>query len=85
MGICGWLVFGFFAGLIARAVMPGDQPMGFIKTTLLGIAGSFAGGVVSSMLFMRRDPWTLHPTGFIGAVVGSLILLLIGRALQRSA
>ena len=44
MAVLGWIVFGLVIGLIARAIMPGAQPMGFILTALLGIAGSFIGG-----------------------------------------
>jgi uncharacterized membrane protein YeaQ/YmgE (transglycosylase-associated protein family) len=82
MGLCGWIVFGFLAGLVARAIMPGRQNMGLIATTLLGVAGAFAGGFVVDLL--RGGPmFRLAPAGFIGAVVGSLVLLLIGGALAR--
>jgi uncharacterized membrane protein YeaQ/YmgE (transglycosylase-associated protein family) len=83
MGICGWIVFGFLAGLVARALMPGEQPMGFVKTTVLGVGGSFVGGAIASLLF--GHPVThLHPAGFIGAVIGSVLLLVVfGREGQR--
>ena len=82
MGLCGWIVFGFLAGLVARAIMPGRQSMGLIATTLLGVAGAFVGGLVVDLL--RGGPmFRLEPTGFIGAVLGSLLLLLIGGALAR--
>jgi uncharacterized membrane protein YeaQ/YmgE (transglycosylase-associated protein family) len=82
MGLCGWIVFGFLAGLVARALMPGRQHMGLIATTLLGVAGAFAGGFVADLL--RGGPmFRLEPSGFIGAVLGSLLLLLIGGALAR--
>lgn len=77
MGLCSWLVFGFLAGLIARALMPGEQRMGLIKTTLLGIAGSFAGGFVGSLI-LGHSPRVLHPSGFVGAVLGALLLLALG-------
>lgn len=77
MGLCGWLVFGFLAGLLARALMPGEQRMGIIKTTLLGIAGSFAGGFVGSLI-LGRSPRVLHPSSFVGAVLGALLLLALG-------
>jgi uncharacterized membrane protein YeaQ/YmgE (transglycosylase-associated protein family) len=44
LAVLGWIVFGVVIGLIARANMPGAQPMGFMLTSLLGIAGSFVGG-----------------------------------------
>ncbi len=77
MGICGWIVFGFLAGLVGRALMPGAQPMGLIRTTLLGVGGSFAGGMIAA-LWSGRDPMVLHPTGFIGAVGGAIVLLVVG-------
>jgi len=82
MGLCGWIVFGFFAGLLARAVTPGDQKMGFIATTLLGIAGSFAGGMLAALI-SHESPMVLQPTGIIGAVIGAILLLVLGRALTR--
>jgi len=87
MGLCGWVIFGFFAGLIARALMPGKQGLGLIATTLLGIAGSFVGGFLASLL--RGGNWRawergLEPSGFVGAVVGAFVLLLLGSALGRN-
>jgi uncharacterized membrane protein YeaQ/YmgE (transglycosylase-associated protein family) len=81
MGLCGWLgwlIFGFFAGLVARALMPGDQELGILKTSLLGIAGSFVGGLLGSLL-LGRGPWGAQPSGFVGAVVGAVVLLALGR------
>jgi uncharacterized membrane protein YeaQ/YmgE (transglycosylase-associated protein family) len=77
MGLCGWIVFGFFAGLIARALMPGKQGLGIIATTLLGIGGAFVGGFLASFLFggYWREP---RPSGFLGAILGSMVLLFLG-------
>ncbi len=81
MGLCGWIIFGFLAGLIARAVMPGRQAMGLIATTLLGIAGSFMGGFLASLL--SGGSWqVLRPSGFIGAVIGAVVLLMLGRMMS---
>lgn len=82
MGICSWLVFGFLAGLVARALMPGDQPMGFIKTSLLGIAGSFVGGFVASLLF-GGNFMVLRSSGFIGSVIGAILILAISGYSRR--
>jgi uncharacterized membrane protein YeaQ/YmgE (transglycosylase-associated protein family) len=84
MGICGWVVFGFFAGLIARALVPGNQSMGIIKTSLLGIGGSFVGGSIGALI-LGRNPMDLHPSGFIGAVLGSLVLLALGHWFFKSS
>ncbi len=82
MGLCGWIFFGFFAGLIARALMPGDQRMGLIATTVLGVGGAFTGGMVSGLLF-RGDFFSLRPSGFIGAVLGAVLLLFIGGKMNQ--
>jgi len=81
-GLCGWICFGFFSGLIARALLPGDQNMGIVATTLLGIAGSFLGGSVASLL--AGGPFlALRPAGFVGAVLGAIAILWVGEALFR--
>lgn len=76
MGLCGWIVFGFLAGLVARAFFPGEQKLGFIHTTLLGVGGSFVGGAISSLL-MGHPLFHFHPSGFIGAVIGAIVLLAV--------
>ena len=65
------LIIGLIAGAIAKAIMPGRDPGGIIVTMLLGIAGSFIGG----MLFGGAD----NQVGLIGSVVGALILLFLYR------
>lgn len=82
MGILAWIVFGFFTGLIARALMPGNQKLGFIKTTLLGVGGSFAGGSIGALL--SGAPFgTLESAGFVGSVIGAIVLLVVGRMMQN--
>jgi uncharacterized membrane protein YeaQ/YmgE (transglycosylase-associated protein family) len=81
MALLLFAVFGFFAGLLARALMPGKQKMGLLMTSLLGMAGSFVGGFLSSLVFHYRM-FDLHPSGFIASVIGALVLLGIGRALK---
>lgn len=81
MGLCGWIVFGLVAGLIARAIMPGRQNMGLVMTTLLGIAGSFMGGFLASVI--RGGSWRLlNPSGFIGAIIGAVVLLWLGKMMS---
>ena len=80
MHLLGFLLFGLFVGLIARAVMPGSQHMGFLSTMVLGIVGSLAGGILGNLLFGGR--WD-HPVtaGWIGSVLGSLLVLAtVGRS-----
>ncbi len=77
MGIIAFIIIGFLAGLIARALMPGPQHMGIIATTLLGIAGSFIGGFIGSGVTSRGQVWALRPAGLILSVIGAFVLLLI--------
>ncbi|HSD22193.1 MAG TPA: GlsB/YeaQ/YmgE family stress response membrane protein [Anaeromyxobacter sp.] len=76
MGILAWIVFGFIIGLLARAVVPGKQGMGLVMTTLLGIAGSLIGGLVASAL-TGGNATGFQPSGFIGSLIGAVVLLLI--------
>ncbi len=83
MGLCSWIVFGFVVGLIARFVMPGEQKLGIIRTTLLGIGGSFVGGVLTAMIW--GGSWRkASPAGFIGAILGAVVLLMISEAISPS-
>lgn len=77
MGILAWIVFGFVVGLIARALMPGKQSVGLIMTTLLGVAGSLIGGLVASALFGAGSVARFEPAGFIGSILGAILLLVI--------
>jgi uncharacterized membrane protein YeaQ/YmgE (transglycosylase-associated protein family) len=76
MQLIWFIVVGFLAGLIARALMPGKQSMGLGMTTLLGIVGSFVGGFFSS-LFSHRPVSLFNTSGIIGSIIGALIVLAI--------
>jgi uncharacterized membrane protein YeaQ/YmgE (transglycosylase-associated protein family) len=75
-----WLiVLGLIVGLVARLIVPGKQPMGWIATALLGIVGSYVGGTLGSVVFPPHQ-FTITPPinhAFLGALVGAVILLLI--------
>jgi uncharacterized membrane protein YeaQ/YmgE (transglycosylase-associated protein family) len=74
-----FILFGLVVGLIARALMPGRQPMGFILTAVLGMAGSFVGSYLAG-LFRGGEGAALEtsdPYNWIGAVLGSLLLLFV--------
>lgn len=79
-----WIVIGFVAGLIARMLVPGKQPMTWFMTLLLGLAGSFVGGMIASVLF-GEDPTDpgFHPAGLIMSTVGAVIVLAIYLYAQR--
>jgi uncharacterized membrane protein YeaQ/YmgE (transglycosylase-associated protein family) len=71
------IIIGFVIGLIARAIMPGAQNLGFIVTTCLGIGGSILGGLLGR-LFSKPEPGTpFHPAGIIMSIIGALILLFL--------
>jgi uncharacterized membrane protein YeaQ/YmgE (transglycosylase-associated protein family) len=75
--IIEYIIVGFIVGLIARGIMPGAQHMGFILTTVLGIAGSIVGGLIAR-LFSKPEPGSpFHPAGFILSIIGAIILLFI--------
>lgn len=74
--LVGWIFFGFFVGLIARALIPGDQPMGCIGTMFLGIGGSFVGGLIG-FLVVGGSP--IQFSGWIGSVLGAVLLLFLQR------
>jgi len=69
------VIVGFIVGLIARAIMPGAQHMGFIATSLIGIAGSFVGGIIGMVISKPVAGAKFHPAGFILSLVGALVVL----------
>jgi len=72
MGILWSIIIGFVVGLIARAVMPGRDPAGFIITTLLGIGGALVGRITGQAVgFYGAD----EPAGLLMSVIGALVLL----------
>lgn len=73
MGLIGFLVMGLIAGFIARWIMPGAQPMGWLQTMVLGVVGSFVGGTLGAMIF--GGSLDLSAAGLIGSIIGALIVL----------
>ncbi len=81
MGIIAFIVLGAIAGAIAKALLPGDDPGGFIITTIIGVVGAILGGFLAAALF------DAHPmdeffdvSSWLTAIVGAIVLLLIYRA-----
>lgn len=73
-----WSIFvGFIVGLIARAIMPGAQGMGFLETALIGIVGSIVGGLIARIFSKPADGAYFHPAGFLLSIVGAVIVLAI--------
>ena len=75
--IIWYIIVGFIVGLIARAIMPGAQHLGFIMTTLIGIGGSIVGGLISRLFSKPAPGSTFHPAGLILSIIGAIILLFI--------
>jgi uncharacterized membrane protein YeaQ/YmgE (transglycosylase-associated protein family) len=80
MGIIAFIILGLLAGIIAKAILPGDDPGGIIVTTLIGIAGAVIGGFLAAALFGA------HPldeffdiSTWLTAIVGAIVLLLVYR------
>lgn len=76
MGILSWILFGLIAGVIAKLLMPGRDPGGFIVTILLGIAGAFLGGFLGRALGFYGEGET---AGMLMSILGAIILLVIYR------
>jgi uncharacterized membrane protein YeaQ/YmgE (transglycosylase-associated protein family) len=81
MGIIAFIILGLLAGAIAKAVLPGDDPGGFVITALIGVAGALIGGFLAGAIF-DADPMDefFDISTWLTAIIGSIILLLIYRA-----
>ena len=79
MGIIAFLIVGLIAGFIARALVPGPDPMGWLGTMVLGIIGSFVGGTLAALIF--GGTLELSASGIVGSIIGAIIVLLIWRAM----
>lgn len=75
MNIIGWLLFGLVVGAIAKLLMPGRDPGGWIVTIFLGIAGSFVGGFLATVLLGQQE----RTAGWIGSIIGAMLLLFVYR------
>lgn len=80
MEILSWVLFGFVVGLIARAVMPGKDPMGLVATTVLGIIGALLGGFIGQMMGFYQIG---ENVGFIAATLGAVLVLFSYNILVR--
>lgn len=80
LSLIGFIIIGLIAGYIARAVVPGPDPLGVVGTLILGVVGSFVGGFLWSALFGGGD--LLATSGLIGSIIGAIIALLIYRAVS---
>ena len=81
MELVALLVAGLIAGALARFLVPGRDPMGCLGTALLGVAGSFVGGLLTSFFF--EGELDLRPSSFLGSLVGAIVLVILLRFLRR--
>ena len=83
MGIIGWILLGFLAGVIAKALMPGEERGGCIITTLIGIGGALLGGFLAS-IFGLGDPIDefFDLSTWVAAIIGAVVILAIWRAVS---
>ncbi|MDP9376919.1 MAG: GlsB/YeaQ/YmgE family stress response membrane protein [Actinomycetota bacterium] len=86
----GAILLGIFAGFLARALMPGRDPMGFLATILLGIGGALVGFFIFTELLGIGDNQMFDLGGLLGAIIGAMVLLaayraVIGRGDNRTA
>jgi len=82
MGIIGWILLGLLAGVIAKAILPGDDPGGIIVTTILGVVGALLGGFIARALGFG-DPIDefFDISTWLAAIIGAVIVLAIYRLL----
>jgi uncharacterized membrane protein YeaQ/YmgE (transglycosylase-associated protein family) len=84
MGIIVWILLGLVAGALAKFIMPGRDPGGFIVTILIGIAGALVGGFISTKLgYGAVDGFDIR--SIVIAVLGAILLLIIFRMIRRNA
>ncbi|MGH7631371.1 MAG: GlsB/YeaQ/YmgE family stress response membrane protein [Gemmatimonadales bacterium] len=80
MGLIMTIIIGLIVGVIAKLLMPGKDPGGFIVTTLLGIAGALVARFLGQALGFYAEG---EPAGFIASVLGAILLLVVYRLLRR--
>lgn len=82
MGVFSWIIMGLIVGVLAKLIMPGNDPGGFIVTILLGIAGALLGGFLGSF-FGVGDVTGFNMVSVLLAVGGALLLLVLYRLVLR--
>jgi uncharacterized membrane protein YeaQ/YmgE (transglycosylase-associated protein family) len=81
MALIAWLIVGLIAGFVARAVVPGRDPLGLVGTLVLGLVGSLVGGLIAVALTDRTIE-EFSAAGLLGSIVGGIVALLVYRAVQ---
>ncbi|HXV72099.1 MAG TPA: GlsB/YeaQ/YmgE family stress response membrane protein [Acidimicrobiia bacterium] len=80
MGFLVWLIVGLIAGAIARLLVPGEDPMGWLGTLVLGLVGSLVGGFLGNLIF--DGDFDVSAAGVVGSIIGAILALLAYRAMR---
>jgi uncharacterized membrane protein YeaQ/YmgE (transglycosylase-associated protein family) len=82
--IIAMVIIGIIAGYVGRLLVPGPDPMSFVGTVVLGIAGSFVGGFLGYVLFDKDiGEGALQPSGIVGSIIGAVLLVIVLNAMGR--
>ena len=77
MHVVWTLVVGLIVGALARLLVPGQEHLGFLMTSILGVVGSFVGGFIGSVVSRPAESSLFHPAGFAMSVIGAIIVLVL--------
>lgn len=83
MGIFSWIILGLIAGALAKWIMPGPDPGGWIVTMVIGIVGAFIGGWLGSLVGIGGPVTGFGPGDIVTATIGAIIFLFVYRMLKR--
>jgi uncharacterized membrane protein YeaQ/YmgE (transglycosylase-associated protein family) len=81
--VISWLVFGLIVGSISKFIHPGKDPIGWIPTLMVGVAGSYVGGLLYCLIWLNSNAY--HPAGLLFSIFGGVIFLSLWRAYLRNA
>ena len=82
MHVIWTLVVGLIVGALARLLVPGQEHLGFLMTSVLGVVGSFVGGFIGSVVSRPVEGSFFHPAGFVLSVIGAIIVLVLWQHLM---
>lgn len=77
-----WCVYGLFVGSIAKAIVPGEERMGFFQTVAVGVAGSYMGGAI---LYLLGSYNSVSPSGIVMGIAGGVVSLVLYNKLTKSS
>lgn len=77
-----WCVYGLFVGSIAKALVPGEERMGFVQTIAVGVAGSYAGGAI---LYLLGSYDSVSPSGILMGIAGGVLSLVVYNKLTQKS